>query len=277
MNTISEEIINHEDVKKPINVSSLVVKIIILMLVGVSIYTLLKIDNSNLNLLDAINLTFKNLRTMFLDPRLTHFSFFEGVYQVGIALSLAILTTFIGAIFAVLLAVFSARNISKKSTAQIINFFISFIRAVPTVLWVLIFAVALGLGSEAAVIGMTFHTVSYLTKAFTEAFEEIDKSALEALRGSGASWWQIVFQSVIPSSLSEIMSWMFIRFEINFANAIAMGAAAGAGGIGFELFMAGNFYFDIREVGAITYYILIVAIVLEMIANKMKVKLKVNY
>lgn len=29
-----------------------------------------------------------------------------------------------------------------------------------------------------------------------------------------------------------------MRFEINFTNAVAMGAAAGAGGIGYDLFMA---------------------------------------
>ena len=49
----------------------------------------------------------------------------------------------------------------------------------------------------------------------------------------------------------------FLRFEINFGVAVAMGAAAGAGGIGFELFMASGFYFDLREVGFITYMILL--------------------
>ena len=63
-----------------------------------------------------------------------------------------------------------------------------------------------------------------------------------------------------------------MRFEINFANAIAMGAAAGAGGIGFALFMAGGFYFDLREVGLITYFVLAIAIVLEVCSAKMKAK-----
>lgn len=42
--------------------------------------------------------------------------------------------------------------------------------------------------------------------------------------------------------------WTFLRFEIKFAVAVAMGAAAGAGGIGFDMFMANNFYLDIREI-----------------------------
>ncbi len=63
-----------------------------------------------------------------------------------------------------------------------------------------------------------------------------------------------------------------MRFEINFAVAVAMGAA---GGIGFDMFMASGFYFDLCEIGAITYFILIVAICLEIFATRIKKKLKV--
>ena len=54
--------------------------------------------------------------------------------------------------------------------------------------------------------------------------------------------------------LSYLFGFMeFLRFEINFANAIAMGAAAGAGGIGFCSIYGWRFYFDLKEVG--TYHI----------------------
>ena len=53
-----------------------------------------------------------------------------------------------------------------------------------------------------------------------------------------------------------------------------MGAAAGAGGIGYELFMAGNFYFDMREMGIITYVVVITVIILETLATKIKEKAK---
>ena len=108
------------------------------------------------------------------------------------------------------------------------------------------FSVAAGLGSVAAVIGMTFHSVSYLVKAYSESFEELDKGVIEALQASGANWWHIIFQAVIPSSITYMISWTFLRFEINFAVAVAMGAAAGAGGIGFDMFMASGFYLDIE-------------------------------
>jgi phosphonate transport system permease protein len=139
---------------------------------------------------------------------------------------------------------------------------------------VLIFAVTAGLGATAAVIGMTFHSISYLTKAYAESFEDLDRNVIEALKASGANWWQIVFQAVIPAAFTYLLSWTFLRFEMNFANAVVMGAAAGASGVGFDLYMASGYYFDLREVGLITYIILAFAIILETLATRMKSKIK---
>ena len=138
----------------------------------------------------------------------------------------------------------------------------------------MIFAVSAGLGSVAAVIGLTFHSFAYLTKMYSEAIEEVDEGTIEALRAMGANFWQIVFQAIVPSTITYLVAWTFMRFEINFTNAVAMGAAAGAGGIGFHLFMAGNFYFDLHEMGFLTYVVVIAVIVLESVSTKIKEKVK---
>ena len=218
----------------------------------------------------AITETAYNLKVMFLEPALSHFSLREAIYQVGITLSLAFLATIIGAIIAFFLSLMAATNLAPVWLTRIIRVFVAFIRAVPTVLWVLIFAIAAGLGSEAAVLGMLFHSIAYLVKAFSEAFEEVDKGILEAVRSTGGNWWHVVKSGVLPSTFTYLLSWVFLRFEINFGVAVAMGAAAGAGGIGFDLFMASSFYFDMREVGFITYAILIVAILLEVVSTRLK-------
>ncbi|MEJ2626820.1 MAG: ABC transporter permease subunit, partial [Pseudolabrys sp.] len=191
-----------------------------------------------------------------------------------ITLGLAFLTTLFGGGIALLLGLLGAQNLAPRWVTNVVKAFVAIIRAVPTILWVLIFAVTAGLGATAAVVGMTFHSISYLTKAYAESFEDLDRSVIEALKASGASWWQIVFQAVIPSSSTYLLSWTFMRFEINFANAVAMGAAAGASGVGFDLFMASGYYFDLREVGLITYIILAFAIALETIATRMKSRIK---
>lgn len=227
-------------------------------------------DYTGFQLTSALKETMTNLQTMFLTPALTHFSWGEAFYQVGVTLALAVLSTVIGAVIAFFFALLSAENLSNQGVAKVIKTYVAFIRAVPTVLWVLIFAIAAGLGSTAAVLGMLFHSVAYLVKAFSESFEEVDKGVLEALRSTGAGWWQTIVHAVLPSTMTYLLSWTFLRFEINFSVAVAMGAAAGAGGIGFELFMASGFYFDLREVGFITYCILLVAILLELASTQLK-------
>ncbi|UKS28625.1 ABC transporter permease subunit [Paenibacillus sp. HWE-109] len=259
---------------KPFSHAALVIQLTLGMLAALSIYGFATFDYKNINLLDSIQSTAVTIKTMFLEPHLKHFTFGEALMQVIITLGLAFLTTLFGAVIALFLALLAARNLSTGTASIIIKAGVTFIRAVPTVLWVLIFAVAAGLGSVAAVIGMTFHSVSYLVKAYSESFEELDKGVIEALKASGATWWQIVFQAVIPSSVTYLISWTFTRFEINFAVAVAMGAAAGAGGIGFDMFMASGFYYDVREVGVVTYFILFFAVLLEILATRIKKKLR---
>ena len=216
--------------------------------------------------------TLYNLKVMFLQPVLSHFTLWEAVYQIGLTMGLAFLSTILGAVLSLVIALFAAKNLSTKTVSNAIIVVVAFVRAVPTVLWVLIFAIAAGLGSEAAIIGMILHTVAFLVKAYAESFEELDEGILEALRASGANWWHIVTHAVIPSTATSLLSWTFLRFETNFTVAVAMGAAAGAGGIGFELFMASGFYFDLREVGFITYAILLVAIGLELLSTQLKTR-----
>ncbi|NQX68291.1 ABC transporter permease subunit [Paenibacillus alba] len=259
---------------KPFSKGTLIIQLTLGLLAALTVYGFATFDYKEINLFEGIRSTAVTIKTMFFEPHLKHFTFLEALKQVIITLGLAFLTTLFGAILALFLALFAARNLSSNLVSMIIKGGVAFIRAVPTVLWVLIFAVAAGLGSVAAVIGMTFHSVSYLVKAFSESFEELDEGVIEALKASGANWWQIVFQAVIPSSITYLISWTFMRFEINFAVAVAMGAAAGAGGIGFDMFMASGFYYDVREVGVVTYFILFFAVLLEIMAARIKKKLR---
>ena len=263
-----------KNVIKPLNKKSLVIRLLLLVLLVLTIYEFANMNCRGTDIAKGVEDTFSNFKTMFFNPGSRRLTLHAAFYEVLITFGLAFLTTLFGGVIALFLGLLSAQNLAPKWVTLIIKGFVAFIRAVPTILWVLIFAVAAGLGSAAAVIGMTFHSISYLTKAYSESFEELDSGVIEALTASGASWWQIVFQAVIPSSASYLLSWTFVRFEINFANAVAMGAAAGAAGIGFDLFMASGFYFDLREVGLITYLILGFAMVLEAIGTNMKGNIK---
>jgi phosphonate transport system permease protein len=252
--------------------ANLAVGLTLATLAAITIVGTFLLDGKGVDFSVGLAKTLADLGKMFLSPHAKHVSYAEAALQVGITLGLAFLTTVIGAVIALFLGLAAARNLADRRIGDVIKALMAVVRAVPTVLWVLIFAIGAGLGAAAAVIGMTFHTVGYLLKAYSESYEELDDGVIEALKASGASWWQIVFQAVLPASATYILSWTFIRFEINFVTAVAMGAAAGAGGIGFDLFMASSFYFDLHEVGFVTWLILAVAVALEIGANAMKAR-----
>ena len=254
--------------------SGLAIKLTILILLGLTVYGFLTFDYKNINIAQAVTGTLSNIKTLFGQPHLKYSTLPGALHALLMTFSLGVLSTVFGAIIGLFGALLCAKNISNPTVANIVKSFVAFIRAVPTILWVLIFTVAAGLGSVAAVIGLTFHSAGYLIKAYSESIEEMDDGTIEALKASGASYWQIIFQAVLPSSLSYMVAWTFLRFEINFTNAVAVGAAAGAGGIGYDLFMAGSFYFDLRELGFITYIVVAAVILLEMAATKVKAKVR---
>ena len=239
----------------------------------ITIFTLATIDMGGVKLSSAFLEFLKDLKIMFFEARLSdRYTFLEVFNSLLITIALAILTTLIGSFIALFLSFFAAKNLSNERTSKIIKIIVSFIRAIPTILWVLVFSVVANIGVESAIIGMSFHSIAYLVKAYSESIEEIDTGTIDALKATGASWWQIIFQAVLPSTITSILSWTFVRFEINFTNAVAVGAASGAGGIGYDMFMSGTMYFDIREIGVFVYLIFIVALILEFISYFLKNK-----
>lgn len=248
-----------------------ILMITVVILAVLTVYTMLVLNYGKAAFPQALQQALSDFWRMMTQPTVgKHFTFADVFEGVLVSLALAILTTAISALIAFVLGLLAAANLSNRMLSNIIKALMSLFRAVPTILWVLVFTVAIGLGPEAAVCGLLFHGIAYLVKAYSESFEEVDHGVIEALRASGASWWQVVFQAVVPEKASEMLSWTFIRFEINFVNAVAVGAVAGAGGVGYQLYLAGSFYHNIHEVGFITYFCLAVAAVLEVVATKLR-------
>jgi len=144
--------------------SSIVINLTILILIGLTVYGFLTFDYKNINLSEAVSGTIDNVKVLFGQPRLNHSSLTSALKALLVTFSLGVLSTIFGAIIAFFGALLCAKNIANPITANIIKGFVAFIRAVPTILWVLIFTVSAGLGSVAAVSGLTFHSAGYLVK-----------------------------------------------------------------------------------------------------------------
>ena len=258
------------------------VQLTLLVLAVLTVVTFVRMDFGSTDLAVATSQALSDFYAMMVQPALdpplgaSHFTWEILIESALITLAITAICTVLSAVVSFFLALAASENLSNPVASNVVKGFVAVIRSIPTILWVLVFTVAIGLGTEAAVLGISFHSIAYLVKSYSESFEEIDAGVIEALRASGASFWQVVFQAITPATITKLLSWTFIRLEINFTNAVAVGAFAGAGGIGFQLYQAGSRYYNLHEVGVIVYVCLIAAFVLEFVSVKLRKRYILN-
>ena len=253
-------------------------KCIFLFFFSISLFYLFELGSSHLNFSAMFTSLFKNILAMFFNWKsATHLPYSSIVASCIISLSLAFLSTILSSTIAFLLSILNIKYFFASSIPSIIiDFLSSFIRSVPTIIWTLMFSVCFGVGATSTIIGISIHSIAYLVYAFSMSFNSVDKNILDSLSACGASKLHIFFNALLPCCIKSLISWIFFRFEINFMNAVALGSAAGAGGIGYELFIAGSMEFDIKTVGVISYFLLFISLCLEAVSNKIKKKLQTN-
>ena len=169
---------------------------------------------------------------------LAHFDFFN-MSPIGSAIletvSIAVLSLLYSLILGIVFGMMAARNIfCKKWLAVFVQSFFTFLRAVPTPVWVLLMLVCLGMGPEAGVAGLCVHTTAFFTKSFAQSFESIPDETIEALEVTGTGRLSIFMNAVLPAAFSQIVAWTGMRLETNFSECAVLGMV-GAGGIGFVI------------------------------------------
>ncbi len=170
--------------------------------------------------------------------KLLHFDFSK-MELIGNALletlSITVLSTLYSLVLGLLFGMLAAENIFRIHWfSRFIQSFFTFLRAVPTPIWVLLMMVCLGMGSAAGIAGLCVHTTAFFTKSFAQSFESIPEETLEALEATGVGRLGVFLNAVLPSALAQIVAWTGMRFEINFSECAILGMV-GAGGIGFVI------------------------------------------
>ncbi|PWM29513.1 MAG: phosphonate ABC transporter permease [Limosilactobacillus fermentum] len=185
---------------------------------------------------------------------------------------LGFITTVLGALIGLPFGLLAARNLSWPWLSNIIKALASFVRAVPTIIWVLLFISGYGLTSTTAIVGMVFHSWAFFVKSYSESFEEVDSGTIEALRSTGCTPLQVISSAVIPSAATRMISWIAMRSEINFAVAVVIGPAVGvAGTIGSVIngySRVGNY----SGLGFSLFCVFLTALIFELILTRLKQK-----
>jgi phosphonate transport system permease protein len=111
---------------------------------------------------------------------------------------------------------------------------LGFLRAVPDLLWALLFVAAVGLGSLAGTLALAVAYSGMLGRVYADVFEHVDPQPLEALQSTGATRMQIFLRGMWPQALPHLMAYTLYSFECCVRAAAVLGFV-GAGGIGYEI------------------------------------------
>ncbi len=152
-------------------------------------------------------------------------------------LRMAVLGTALAVAVALPLAALAARNVAPRLIGLPVRAALNLWRAIPSIVWALLFVAAVGLGTMAGVYALVAYSVGYLTKFFYEAFEGAETLAAGALAEIGASGPQRFVHAVWPVALPALAAAILFMVEYNVRAASVLGIV-GAGGIGHELKLA---------------------------------------
>lgn len=187
--------------------------------------------------------------------------------------SITVLSTFYSLLLGLFFGMLASENVFKiKYVPILVKSFFTFLRAIPTPVWVLLMLVCLGFGPAAGIVGLSVHTIAFFTRAFSQSFEDISPDIIEALEVTGATRFQIFVAAVLPSALSQMIAWIGVRFEVNFAECAILGMV-GAGGIGYVVSSSLQNY-DYGTAGLAICIVFIFAICVERIFIMIKKRMK---
>jgi phosphonate transport system permease protein len=107
-----------------------------------------------------------------------------------------------------------------------------------------------------------------LTRTFIETIDEVSADCVEALHASGATYMQTVFQGIVPSSISEIITWILFMIETNIRSSALIGILTATGiGYLFDLYYK---RLDYPAASLVVLSIVVLVIILEGISSKIR-------
>jgi phosphonate transport system permease protein len=153
-------------------------------------------------------------------------------------IDIAVFGTFFAVILALPLAILAAHNTTPgKPIYYVTRALIAIFRAVPDLVWALLFVTAVGLGPFAGALAITINSMGMLGRLLAEVIEDMDTGPMDALASTGAGRLQIFSHAVVPSVLPSLMSITLYQLDANIRSSVVLGFV-GAGGIGFQLLTA---------------------------------------
>ena len=150
------------------------------------------------------------------------------------SITMTICATVAGIALSIPVGIGAARNIAPRPIYFLCRAIVAVARSFQEVLYAIFFVAMFGFGTFAGFLTISFATIGFLGKLLAEDIEDIDEAQAEAMRATGASWWQVLNYGVQPQVMPRLIGLSVYRFDINFRESAVVGIV-GAGGIGATL------------------------------------------
>ena len=181
--------------------------------------------------------------------------------ETVLTIQLGIVGTVVATIMALPLSFFAAKNlVANKYIRFIPRLLFNAVRSIDTLIFALVFVVAVGLGPFAGALALSIHSMGMLGKLFYEAIEHIDQGQVTAIKAVGGTKLNVIRWAVLPQVMPFLISYFLYRLELNVRVAVVLGIV-GAGGIGQMLYNYINLHrFDRASVVIIIIFLLVMAL-----------------
>nr|WP_246524240.1 phosphonate ABC transporter, permease protein PhnE [Neoroseomonas eburnea] len=179
----------------------------------------------------------------------------EGLLE---SVTMTAVSTALGVALSIPVALGASRNLAALPVYLVCRGIIAVSRTFQEIIIAIVFVAMVGFGPLAGTLTLAFATIGFMAKLLAEDIEDIEANQAEAIRASGASWFQLLAWGVLPQVRPRLIGLSAYRLDINFRESAVLGLV-GAGGIGDTL----NTAFDRYEFDtAAAVLIVIILIVL---------------
>lgn len=193
----------------------------------------------------------------------------EGIWE---SIIITVTSTVVGIILAIPVALGAANNLSPKPIYFISRGFIAVARSLHEIIVAILMVAIFGFGPLAGFITLTLSTVGFIAKLLAKDIENISKPQSEAVKATGAGWWQWVNYAVQPQVMPRLIGLSIYRIDINFRSSSILGLV-GAGGVGATLNTAFDRY-EFDTAAAIILIIIAIVMVLEYVSSFIRAKVQ---
>jgi phosphonate transport system permease protein len=157
------------------------------------------------------------------------------------SITMTVTASVVGVVISIPFGVGAARNLVPVPVYVFCRAMIAFSRSLHEIVVAILLVALVGFGAFAGFLTLVFGTIGFLSKLLAEDIEDIDIPPVEAIRATGAGWWQTLVYAVLPQVAPRMIGLIMYRLDINFRESAVVGIV-GAGGIGATLSTAMSRY-----------------------------------